>query len=182
MALAWAGKLPVPDLPRDTRPQNANLVADLVDLWNASFFLNRGVELVLYRGRERRTGQRAGTVEREIPDIDETDDDLSLTDSEERSDDSASEYGAGRYNTYTRTNPHDPLAEVFEMGRQRKAAAKKKRQERKRRRRERIRDKKYWLCVMSVAMPAGYMNPGMSAGYPVGPSGGYGRGGGGSGY
>jgi hypothetical protein len=66
------------------------------------------------------------------------------------------------------------------MGRQRRAAAKKKRQERKRRRRERIRDKKYWLCVTSVAMPAGYMNPGMPA-YPVGPNrGSYGRGG--SGY
>ena len=181
MALAWANRLPVPELSRDGhRPKNSNLVADLVDLWNASFFLPRGVELVLYRGRERRTGQRSGTIERDLPDFDESDDDYSLTDSDDESDDSASDYGAGRYDSHGRTNPQDPLAEVFEMGRQRRAAAKadrkKKRQERHRRRRERRRDRKYWLCVTSVPMPgAGYMSGG---GYSAG--GGYGvRGGGG---
>lgn len=108
-----------------------------------------------------------------------------MTDSEEISNDSASDYGAGRYNTHSRTNLQDPLAEVFEMGRQRRAAAKadrkKRRQEKNRRRRERKRDRKYWLCLTSVPMTgASYMN---AAGYSGSGRGGYGvRGGGGGGY
>lgn len=186
VALAWANRLPVPELSRDGQgPKNSVLVADLVDLWNVSFFLPRGVELVLYRGKERRTGQHSGTIDRDVPDFDESDDDLSLTDSEEISNDSASDYGAGRYNTHSRTNLQDPLAEVFEMGRQRRAAAKadrkKRRQEKNRRRRERKRDRKYWLCLTSVPMTgASYMN---AAGYSGSGRGGYGvRGGGGGGY
>lgn len=152
------------------------LVADLVDLWNASFFVRRGVELVLYRGKERRTGQLLGTIDRDVPDFDEPDDNLSLTDSDDFSDDSASDYPPGRYNSHGRTNLLDPPAEVFEIGRQRRAAAKaerkKRRQEKQRRRRERKRERKYWLCMMSVPVQlptGGYMNTG---------GGGYGRGGG----
>ena len=152
------------------------LVADLVDLWNGSFFIPRGVELVLYRGKERRTGQLVGTIDRDVPNFDESDDNLSLTDSDDLSDDSASDYAPGRYNSHGRTNLQDPLAEVFEIGRQRRAAAKaerkRRRQEKQRRRRERKRERKYWLCMTSVQVPiltGGYMNTG---------GGGYGRGGG----
>ena len=158
----------------------------MVDLWNVSFFLPRGIELVLYRGRERRTGQHAGTIDRDVPDFDESDDDVVLTDSEEASEDPDSDYGAMRYTSHGRTNPQDPLAEVFEMGRQRRAAVKaerkRRRQEKRRRRREKRRDKKYWLSLTALPMPVGYMNQGMLGGYAAGGpgGGGYGmRGGGG---
>jgi hypothetical protein len=102
-----------------------------------------------------------------------------LTDSEEISDDLGSDYGAGRYNNHGRTNLQDPLAEVFEIGRQRRAAAKadrkKKRQERHRRRRERKRDRKYWLCLTSVSMGGpGYMSAGAYGGSAGSSGGGYG--------
>jgi len=41
------------------RPSSA--VARTVDVWNISFFHDRGLELVLYRGLERRTGETAGS-------------------------------------------------------------------------------------------------------------------------
>ncbi|KAG8888652.1 hypothetical protein FRB98_007213 [Tulasnella sp. 332] len=41
------------------RPSSA--VSRTVDIWNLSFFHDRGLELVLYRGLERRTGDTAGS-------------------------------------------------------------------------------------------------------------------------
>lgn len=116
-------------------------------------------------------------MDRDVPDFDESDDDISLTDSEEVSDNSASDYGAGRYNSHGRTNLQDPLAEVYEMGRQRRAAAKadrkKRRQEKNRRRRERKRDRKYWLCLTSIPMAGAGYTAGMSGGGGYGVRGGY---------
>jgi hypothetical protein len=189
IALAWANRLPVPGLTRDELgSKNPKLVEDLVDLWNVSFFIPRGIELVLYRGRERRTGQHAGTLDRDAPDFDESEDDLSLTESEEASENSDSDYGAGRYGSHGRTNAQDALSEVFELGRQRRAAAKverkRRRQERNRRRRERRKNKKYWLSLTYIPIAesggAGYVNPKIPGGYPTA-GGGYGvRGGAGS--
>jgi len=42
-------------------PSESTLAADPVDLWNSAFFLVRGVEVVLYKGRERRSGPNAGS-------------------------------------------------------------------------------------------------------------------------
>ncbi|KAG8985508.1 hypothetical protein FRB94_004870 [Tulasnella sp. JGI-2019a] len=50
---AAAGRMPT------MRPSSA--VARAVDIWNISFFHDRGLELVLYRGLERRTGETAGS-------------------------------------------------------------------------------------------------------------------------
>ncbi|KAG1874726.1 hypothetical protein DFJ58DRAFT_322410 [Suillus subalutaceus] len=72
LALAWMGKLPLPEFAKDRPPSRSSIVADLINLWNNSFFLPRRVEIVLYKGRERRSGPRAGTV----------DDQLSLPESE----------------------------------------------------------------------------------------------------
>lgn len=132
----------------------------------------RGVELVLYKGRERRSGRRAGTVDKDLPYLDESDDYLSSASDTEETDDSDSDYGAGRYsNLYGRSNAQQPLSGVFEAGRVRreaklaaKAERRRKRHERNRRRRERYRDRKYSLyltCVPSGVAGGGHMNPGM---------------------
>jgi len=61
---SWLGQLPVPGTGPDGRPpRKSKLARDLIELWNTSFFLARGVELVLYKGNERRTGAQAGLVE-----------------------------------------------------------------------------------------------------------------------
>ncbi|KAF5388361.1 hypothetical protein D9615_000132 [Tricholomella constricta] len=192
VALAWAGKLPVPEFARGGQPpKRSSLIADLVDLWNNSFFLIRGAELVLYKGRERRSGRHIGVVDKDLPYLEEPDDCPSSDDEEEEhndSDDSDLDYGQGRYNAYG--NSQQQLAEVFEAGRRRKEAKmaakadqRRRRHERNRRRREKYRDRKYSLYLTyvptSVVGGGGHMGPGVPAGYPtksVG-GGGYGMGG-----
>src|ERR1700761_8352309 len=65
LALSWGGKLPTTDPSRSSRP--SVVTAELVDLWNNSFFTSRGVEVVLFKGRERRSGQGFGQIERNLP-------------------------------------------------------------------------------------------------------------------
>ena len=60
-----------------------SLVADLLDLWNATFFLDRNVELVLYKGRERHTGRGAGLPEVRLPPIDMDEDSSATPESED---------------------------------------------------------------------------------------------------
>lgn len=72
VALAWMGKLPLPEFAKGRPHSRSSIVADLINWWNNSFFLPRRVEIVLYKGRERRSGPRAGN----------TDDQLSLPESE----------------------------------------------------------------------------------------------------
>jgi len=71
---SWTGNLPVGGLGRDGRiPKPAALSTELINLWNASFFVPRGVELVLYKGRERRTGPNAGQLDSEVASYDDSD-------------------------------------------------------------------------------------------------------------
>ncbi|KAG8963974.1 hypothetical protein FRC03_002405 [Tulasnella sp. 419] len=60
---AWNGVVPYElfrDKPRNMIVSPGSAVAAMVDIWNVCFFLDRNVELVLYRGLERRTGPTAG--------------------------------------------------------------------------------------------------------------------------
>lgn len=66
LALAWMGKLPLPEFAKGRPPSRSSIVADLINLWNNSFFLPRRAEVVLYKGRERRSGPRAGTVDGQL--------------------------------------------------------------------------------------------------------------------
>ncbi|KAG0702350.1 hypothetical protein DFH29DRAFT_999448 [Suillus ampliporus] len=66
LALAWTGKMPLPEFATGLPPKRSSLVADLINLWNDSFFRTRRVEIILYKGRERRSGLLAGTVD-ELP-------------------------------------------------------------------------------------------------------------------
>ena len=67
--MAWSGTMPTPQYPTvDGRPpKRSTLVADVVDVWNSSFFRARGVEAVLYKGREQRSGHYTGTVDMHLP-------------------------------------------------------------------------------------------------------------------
>ena len=51
--LAWKGHLP---LPADKPTRRSDLLIDMLDLWNQMFFLPRYAELVLYKGRNCKSG------------------------------------------------------------------------------------------------------------------------------
>jgi hypothetical protein len=186
MALAWAGKLPVPENGPPKR--RSELIKDLVDLWNASFLLVRGIELVLYRGKERCSGQHIGVVDNHLPYLDDPRDCPSSTSEDDSENSDGSDYGGGR-DSYGRSHGRHGLNDVFEAGRRRRevkiaarAEKRRRRHERNRKRREKYREKKYSLyltCVTPGVTPGGgHMNPGMPGGYATsGGGGGYGRGG-----
>lgn len=177
MALAWAERLPIPEPEQGGRmPNRSTIIADLVNLWNDSFFLVRGVELVLFRGKERRTGSYAGLIEGNLPYLEEPDDYIS---SEEESvdDDSNSdlEYGGGRYQHPGYGDPQRQMAEIYEEGRRRKEAKlareaerKRKRKERHRKRREKIRARKYALYLTYTPTSVAGGSYGGNSGYPSG--------------
>ncbi|KAI0347468.1 hypothetical protein BDW22DRAFT_531556 [Trametopsis cervina] len=157
LSLAWSGKLPVPD--RDGRPpKRTALTSDLVELWNTSFFLRRGVEVVLYKGRERRSGRNIGAVDVHLPGFDDlaglSDDDDSELDSSEDDDDleERSRYGAygGAYGRGVEVQMAE-LREAKRIRRERKRAEKKRRrQEKKQRRKLKEAERKYALYITCV--------------------------------
>lgn len=182
MALAWAGKLPVPE--NGAPKKRSELIKDLVDLWNASFFFVRGIELVLYRGKERRSGPHIGAIERDLPYHDDPRDCPSSTSEEESEDSDGSDYGGGRDPYGRSAQGRHGLNDVFEAGRRRRelksaarAEKRKRRHERNRRRREKYREKKYSLYLTCVAPGGSGMPGGMPGGFAgsSGGGGGYGR-------
>ena len=131
----------------------------MVDLWNASFFLPRGVEIVFYKGRERRSGRLTGQVDMDLPGFDDRYYDVSSTDSE-FSDETDSEpgYGAagGRYGhaggIYGR-QPEGQVAELREARRRRKELEedqRRKRKEKKERRRIRELERRYSVYLTCI--------------------------------
>ncbi|KAI0356544.1 hypothetical protein OH77DRAFT_1503505 [Trametes cingulata] len=134
LAMAWAGTLPVPNYSPDGRPpKRSTLAADVIDLWNVSFFHPRGVEMVLYKGRERRSGRMAGTIDMGLPGFDERDV-SSPSDSSDDDDGSAEERHRDRYGAYGGVYGRQAEAELRE--------ARRARRERKAERRRRKMDKK----------------------------------------
>ncbi|KAJ7638584.1 hypothetical protein FB45DRAFT_903294 [Roridomyces roridus] len=165
LCLAWTGRLPAPG--RDQK--KSSLAADLIHLWNSSFFFHRGVEVVLYKGRERRTGPSAGVVDLPLMSHDDRDDDSSSSSSS--SEDSDSDDGARYPNTYM-YGQQGPMPDVLEQRRRRremKAEKKRRRKEKKARRKAKQREKKYSLYITCVPNggPAG-QGAGMMAGAPMG--------------
>lgn len=157
MSLAWSGKLPVPDYARDGRaPKRTTLTADLIDLWNTSFFLKRGVEVVLFKGRERRSGRGAGTVELHLPGFDDL---ASYSDDSEDEDDSSEDdsdledryrYGGGAYGRGVEAQLAE-LQEAKRLRKERKRAEKRRRkQEKKQRRKQKEAERKYALYITCV--------------------------------
>lgn len=159
LALAWSGKLPVPEYTRDGRPPKRTVLAsDLIDLWNTSFFLKRGIEVVLYKGRERRTGRNAGTVDVHLPGLDAAGlSDSSEDDSSSSEDDDEDRGDRHRYGAYGGAygrQQEAALAELQEakrLRRERKRLEKKRRrQEKKQRRKQKEADRKYSLYITCV--------------------------------
>ena len=163
LTLSWSGKLPTPDYAREAGPpRRTALTGDLVDLWNVSFFLKRGVEVILYKGRERRSGREIGRVDVHLPGFDDYPGDYDSEDSlTEDSDDYNSggddryAYGAygGSYGRQTESQMHD-LHEAKQRDRRarekRRAEKKKRRQEKRHRRRQKEAERKYALYLSYV--------------------------------
>jgi hypothetical protein len=170
LARSWTGQLPVGGLGRDGRtPKPAALSADLINLWNVSFFGPRGVELVLYKGRERRTGPHAGQLD---PKLDDSDDSSSSSSSDS---DNGHQVG-GHYGR--------PPAEMSDPRRRRneeKQERRRRRKEKKARRKAKAKAKGYSVYVTYLPLgnpnsygkgmvAGGYNNPTMQ----TKPQGGYG--------
>ncbi|KAF9452176.1 hypothetical protein P691DRAFT_257573 [Macrolepiota fuliginosa MF-IS2] len=183
--LAWSGRLPVPTDSRSGQtPRRTTLVADLVDLWNTSFFLPRGVEVVLYKGRERRSGPKVGTIDRELPEDEDSDRSESESEEDEEDESEFEEYLSRNANAYGRSQGPD-LAMIAKRRREAKEEKRRARKEKeaKRRARAKEREKVYALYITNVpiagavhavgGMPGGY-TPATTTAY-VPSAGGYGR-------
>jgi hypothetical protein len=156
LALAWAGKLPTSD-PNQNRSRPSLVSAELIDLWNNSFFAPRGVEVVLYKGHERRSGLGFGQVDRHLPgfgnDADsDSSDSLSTSSSSALSDDKYGRGGAG--GGYYGSYPDSKRRKA-----ERKAEKKRKQKEKKARRRAREREKTYALYITCVTPRDGALGP-----------------------
>jgi hypothetical protein len=141
IALAWSGRLPVPTPTNGKPPKRAALVAKLVELWNHSYFDRRGVELVLYKGRERRSGSQYGVVD--MP-YDDYDDDSSSSSSSDEDEDPR--FG-GFYGGYSGGHPLD-MADTRQRRHAAKSEKSRRRKEKKLRRRE--KEKKYSLFLFCL--------------------------------
>jgi len=150
LALAWAGKLPTTD---PNRPSRSSLVAaELIDLWNNSFFAQRGVEIVLFKGHERRSGPWVGQVDHNLPGFrggtdSDSSDSLSSDDSSSLSDDkygrgAGAGAGGGYYGSYA--------GDAKRRKAERKAEKKRKNKEKKARRRARERERTYALYISCI--------------------------------
>ncbi|KAJ7068183.1 hypothetical protein C8F01DRAFT_1334976 [Mycena amicta] len=146
LCLAWTGKLPAPG--RSNR--KSTLAIDLIDLWNVSFFSPRGVEIILYKGRERRSGTQAGTEDIQLPIYDDHDDSSSSSSSSSSSDSDDDDPRYAQMYMYGQ-QPGQAAAEVMEQKRRRRAEKKRRRKEKKARRKAKAREKKYALYIACVA-------------------------------
>lgn len=176
LSLAWTGKLPIGD---GRPPRRQTLTGDLVDLWNSSFLLARGVELVLYKGAERRSGPNAGTIDRHIAayDVNDTYSDSSSSDTSDSDSDSSDDDGPRTgYGAYGRQGEY---GDDRRRQKEKKREKKRRHKEKKARKKAKARSKKYAVYLtyiprgsgMPGAMgmsPAMGMTPGMGGGHMPG--------------
>jgi hypothetical protein len=180
LCLAWTGRLPAPGRPQ----KKTNLAAELIDMWNVSFFFPRGVEVVLYKGRERRTGPSAGLVDIQLYDEDE--DSSSSSSSSEDSDSDSGRYPQAGYmygqQPYGPGQGQNPMAQVAEQRHRRRemrAEKKRRRREKKAKRKEKAQAKRFALYLTTYTPNGGPAAAGsVSGGMPaMGAMGGMGMGG-----
>lgn len=155
LALAWAGNMPIPEFSRGPPPKRSTLIADLIDLWNSSFFLTRRVEVVLFKGRERRSGASAGAVDYNLPGL--------HPDTSDSSSSSISDSGSesDRYGGYGRGAD---LTESRRRHRERKEEKRRRRKEKKLRKKAKELEKTYALYVTYVH-PRDMSGPPQHGGY-----------------
>jgi hypothetical protein len=142
LALAWAGKMPIHEFSKGgVPPKRSSLVADLINLWNDSFFRARRVEVVLYKGRERRSGAHIGTLDKNLPMPD-----LDL-DSGSDSSDSSSSLSTESEDEYYGVD----LADSKRRRREKKEEKKWRKKEKKLRKKVKERERQYALYLNYIA-------------------------------
>lgn len=140
LALAWAGKMPIHEFSKGgVPPKRSSLVADLINLWNDSFFRARRVEVVLYKGRERRSGAHIGTLDKNLP-MPDLDSDTDSSDSSSESSESEDEY-------YGRVD----LADSKRRRQEKKEEKKWRKKEKKLRKKVKERERQYALYLNYIA-------------------------------
>jgi hypothetical protein len=141
------------------------VVADMLDLWNTSFFLPRGVEIVLYKGRERRSGPKVGFLDQSLP-MDGDDDDSEQSESEEDDESDFEGYLVRNANTYGRPQDIDPVI-IAQRQRENREARRRQRKDKeaKRRARAKEREKIYALYMTNVPTSGAVHSSGMPGGY-----------------
>ena len=158
MVHSWTGQLPVGGLGRDGRPPKPSaLSADLIKLWNVSFFGPCGIELVLYKGRERHTGAHAGQLDPELTSYDDDSDNLSSSSS------SSLGYGDPAGGHYGR-----PPMEMSDSRRRRheeKQERRRRRKEKKARRKAKAKGYSVYVTYLPLGNPNAYGKGMMAGGY-----------------
>ena len=68
---AWIEQLPIPESAKQNGrpPERRDVVTGVVEDWNKKFFFRRGIEAIVYKGRERITDKYAGRVDTNLPDF-----------------------------------------------------------------------------------------------------------------
>ena len=105
------------------------MASELIGVWNDAFFNARGVEAVLFKGRERRSGPDAGTIERHLPGFDTdsaSDSDSDLSDDSDSDDDryGSGVHGGGHYGRHDERESKRRQREKKEKKRKQKEKAK----------------------------------------------------------
>ena len=166
LARAWTGKMAISEKLGNLKPHN--VIAHLIDVWNAAFFAPRGVELVLFHGHERRSGPHAGRYDTRLGfelSSEEESDTISSVSSDSDAEGRYAFYGSARSRHGATTSSHW-LAESREARRARKAEKKKHDKQKKRRDRERAKRGSGFSLILTCTnegqsrLQAGY------AGYP----------------
>jgi hypothetical protein len=145
----------------------------LINLWNELFFGPRGVELVLYKGRERRTGRNAGQLDSELASHEDSDD----SSSSNSSDSDFVDHGNPAGGSYGR-----PIMEMSDSRRRRheeKQERRRRRREKKARRKARAKGYSVYVAYLPLGNSNAYGKGMIAGGYsntamPNKPYGGYG--------
>ena len=145
---------------RDGRtPKPAELSAELINLWNASFFSPRGVELVLYKGRERRTGVNAGHLDSELASYDDSDDSSSSSSSD--SDKFVDQVGG----PYGRPSMPGEMSDSRRRRYEEKQERRRRRKEKKARRKAKAKGYSVFVAYLPLGNPNSYGKGMMAGGY-----------------
>ncbi|TFK27006.1 hypothetical protein FA15DRAFT_666736 [Coprinopsis marcescibilis] len=153
LTLAWSGRLPAAMRPDGTAAKPAVVAAELIQTWNTSFFEARGVEMVLYRGHQRRSGKLYGRVDLG------SDDDSESSSSSSPDSDSDDPYPPPRPGQAP-FGANNDLAAARRRYYEEKQQTKQRREARRKRNRLRRRNKKYVVyatCIREGGPPRATM-------------------------
>jgi len=166
LARSWAGHLPVGGLGRDGRPPKpAALSADLINLWNVSFFGRRGVELVLYKGRERRTGPNAGQLDSELAPYDDSDDSSASSNSSDSDFVDHGSHGNPVGGPYGRPQMPVEMSDPRRRRHEERQERRRRRKEKKARRKARAKGYSVYVAYLPLGNPNSYGKGIMLGGY-----------------